>query len=58
MEWISVKERLPEKNMKVKWLCDDNIEDFGFYYYAQKSFATIDRLSSKPITHWKPLHNL
>lgn len=54
MEWISVKDQLPDKDMKVEWLCEDGKRDYGFYYVDQKQFATWDLLSEKPITHWKP----
>jgi hypothetical protein len=55
--WIPVK-KLPNENMKVKWLCEDGVEDVGFYYREQKEFASWDLCSEKPITHWKPLPNL
>ena len=53
--WIPV-EQLPTKSMKVKWLCEDDIEDVGYYYSEQKEFASTDLRSTKPITHWKPLN--
>jgi len=52
--WIPV-EQLPNGNMKVKWLCEDGVEDVGFYYSEQNEFASWDLCSEKPITHWKPL---
>jgi len=55
--WISV-EQLPTGSMKVKWLCEDGVEDVGFYYSEQKEFASWDLLSEKPITHWKPLEDV
>ena len=51
--WIVV-EQLPTASMKVKWLCEDGVEDVGFYYHQQKEFASWDLCSEKPITHWKP----
>lgn len=51
--WIPV-DQLPTKSMKVKWLCEDGKEDYGFYYSEQKKFATWDLISTKPITHWMP----
>jgi len=47
-------EQLPTASMKVKWLCEDGVEDVGFYYHQQKEFASWDLCSEKPITHWKP----
>jgi len=44
--------------MKVKWLCEDGIEDVGFYYSEQKEFASWDLCSENPITHWKPLEDV
>lgn len=52
--WIPV-EQLPTRSMKVKWHCEDGVEDVGFYYSEQKEFASWDLCSSKAITHWKPL---
>jgi hypothetical protein len=52
--WISVKQ-LPTESMKVKWLCEDGVEDIGFYYIEQNEFAGFDLRSKKSITHWKPL---
>lgn len=54
--WIPV-EQLPTGSMKVKWLCEDGVEDVGFYYSEQKEFASWDLCSKKPITHWKPLED-
>lgn len=51
--WIPV-EKLPTCNMKVKWLCENGVEDVGFYYSEQKVFASFDLCSENPITHWKP----
>jgi len=33
--WITI-EQLPTHDMIVKWLCDDGIEDVGFYYSEHK----------------------
>ncbi len=55
--WIPV-EQLPTGNMKVKWLCEDGVEDVGFYYSKKKEFASWDLCSEKPITHWKPLEDV
>jgi len=55
--WIPV-EQLPTGSMKVKWLCEDGVEDVGFYYSEQKEFASWNLCSEKPITHWKPLENV
>jgi hypothetical protein len=55
--WIPV-EQLPTGSMKVKWLCEDGVEDVGFYYSEQKEFASWDLCSQKPITHWKPLEDV
>ena len=52
-EWISVN-KLPDSSMKVRWICEDGVEDIGFYFSEQKVFAGFDLSSSKPITHWKP----
>jgi hypothetical protein len=52
--WIPI-EQLPTGSMKVKWLCEDGVEDVGFYYSEQKEFASLNLFSEKPITHWKPL---
>lgn len=54
--WIPV-EQLPTCSMKVKWLCEDGVEDVGFYYSEQKEFASWDLCSEKPITHWKPFED-
>ena len=51
-------EQLPTCSMKVKWLCEDGVEDVGFYYSEQKEFASWDLCSKKPITHWKHLENI
>jgi hypothetical protein len=55
--WIPV-EQLPTGSMKVKWLCEDGVEDVGFYYSEQKEFTSWDLRSEKPITHWKPLEDV
>ena len=55
--WIPV-EQLPTASMEVKWLCENDVEDVGFYYHPQKEFASWDLLSEKPITHWKPLEDV
>ena len=47
-------EQLPTASMGVKWICEDGVEDVGFYYHPQKEFAGWDLCSEKPITHWKP----
>lgn len=51
--WIPV-EKLPARSMRVEWLCEDGIQDVGFYYSERKEFASLDLRSEKPITHWKP----
>jgi len=54
--WIDVKERLPDKNMTVRWLCIDGVEDIGFFYKDKgEVFATWDLCSYSEITHWKPI---
>jgi hypothetical protein len=52
--WVDVDDKLPEKSMKVQWLCEDGKIDYGFYYHESKQFATWDLISEKPITHWMP----
>ena len=45
--WIPV-EQLPTGSMKVKWLCEDGVEDVGFYYSEQKEVReTIWRKENK-----------
>lgn len=51
--WISVNDALPARDMKVKWLCEDGKEDFGFFYTRDNEFRTWDLLTESPITHWK-----
>lgn len=46
--------QLPPCSMKVKWLCEDGVEDVGFYNEEQNYFAGWDLLSQSRITHWKP----
>jgi len=58
MEWISVKERLPEDSTKVRYrmkknIFSDYVEDIGFYNNG--TFKTFDPIAQFPITHWKPL---
>jgi len=55
--WIPV-DQLPIGSMKIKWLCEDGVEDVGFYYSEQEEFASWDLCSEKPITHWKPLEDI
>ena len=55
MEWIKVEDKLPDRNMKVKWICEDGIEDIGFYYFDTKIFASVDLLSLKPVISWQHL---
>lgn len=45
---------LSDKDMKVKWKCEDGKIDVGFYHSKTGDFATIDPLTFSPITHWKP----
>lgn len=52
--WISV-DKLPEKNMKVYWLYEDNSKDIGFYYSEKKTFANFDNDGKLKITHWMPI---
>jgi hypothetical protein len=55
-EWIPI-EQLPSESMKVSWICEDGMEDYGFYNSEFEQFVTYDPLSEKPITHWKPFSN-
>jgi len=53
-EWIPISQ-LPEESQMVKWLCEDGVEDWGFYNAKTQQFCTNDMRSEAPITHWKPL---
>lgn len=53
--WITVDE-LPTESMKVRWICDDGIEDIGFYDHETKQFSSIDMRSENPILYWKPFN--
>ena len=53
--WITVDE-LPTESMKVRWICDDGIEDIGLYDHTTKQFSTIDMNSENPILYWKPFN--
>ena len=55
MNWTDITIEMPKESMRVKWLCDDGIEDVGFYNHDIKEFVTIDPKSENPITHWIPL---
>lgn len=50
--WVSVK-KLPKKDMKVQWKCEDGLEDIGFFCSKSQEFLTYDLISEKPITHWR-----
>jgi hypothetical protein len=52
-EWISVNDKKPNKNQKVRWLMENGEEDFGWYNGID--FCTFDPNSISEITHWKPL---
>jgi hypothetical protein len=57
MEWISVKDRLPEKDIPV--LCyDGTYIDVGEYWYDENDKPVFFNPPSPPkdyITHWMPL---
>lgn len=50
-EWISIKDKLPTKSQKVKWLMENGKEDIG--WYNGTDFCTIDPKGIDRITHWK-----
>lgn len=59
MEWISVKDRLPnnedtEYNLsKTVTLCDGEYFDFGHYDYNKNIFKTYGKfMSGINVTHW------
>lgn len=51
-KWIPIN-KLPKKDMKVQWKCEDGIVDVGFYNSKLQEFLSYDLLSEKQITHWK-----
>jgi hypothetical protein len=54
--WISVKDRLPDESIHVRWLCADGVEDVGFFFKEKGNlFATWDLCSYSEVTHWQPL---
>ena len=60
MEWISIKEKLPDDGKKVKYkmskmvtLFEEVIEDIG--WFQDGNFLTFDARGIYPITHWKYL---
>ena len=69
-EWISVKDRLPEKlptKIKIPYLCDgesirvllysakEEKEYAGYYDYQLRRFFTVDDSVIGGVTHWMPL---
>jgi hypothetical protein len=57
-DYLLVDIALPAKTMAVKWICEDGIEDCGFFDFNDKEFVTFDSMSVAPIISWKPLINL
>jgi len=51
--WISVEDRLPKEMQNVRWLCNNGIEDIGWFYHG--NFQTFDARTLEAITHWMPL---
>lgn len=51
-KWIPIN-KLPAKDCKVQWKCDDGVIDVGFYFSKSKEFLTYDLCSERPITHWR-----
>ena len=56
-DWNTV-DNLPEKTMKVRWLCADGVEDIGIYFHDTGNFAGWDLSSLEEITHWIPLSDI
>jgi len=61
-EWISVKDRLPEKNEIVGYVFDGTIRFDVYYPGFCGSFESVNDfgffVSEKNITHWMPLPEL
>ena len=53
MEWISVKDRLPE-NEKIKCLINDKYKGVYIARFREKSWSDIYEYY-KDVTHWMPL---
>ena len=57
MEWISVKDRLPENENEVL-IWDGNYIEMGFMEYEDKtpvSWRNIEMIENNHISHWMPL---
>ena len=60
MEWISVKERLPEESDKVLGLMRDTFDQYICFYKKSRNLfivygAGADPISDMKVTHWMPL---
>jgi hypothetical protein len=58
MEWISVKDRLPEKDFKVLCFYSNQYIDVLEYWYDEKEipvFFNPPLHSVNDVTHWMPL---
>ena len=55
-EWISVKDRLPEKTGSLIVFCD-GISDCGYYFHDTKDFDADGMADggNEIVTHWMPL---
>jgi hypothetical protein len=52
-QWIPI-DAPPVVSMKVKWMCEDGVEDSGFYNHEKNEFWTIDPCSISKIIYWMP----
>lgn len=52
-QWIPI-DAPPVVSMKVKWMCEDGVEDSGMYDKDRHEFYTIDPCSTSKIIYWMP----
>lgn len=60
MKWISVKEKLPNKNRRVLFYSKNKIIVLGFFSddgWTEESSEGICKLNYRNVTHWMPLPN-
>lgn len=59
MEWVSVKDKLPEKQGRYliygRFTCDCPNQVMEAYYLFKPRKFMIDGIYSKNVTHWMPL---